>query len=138
MQIVYYMALLNTFGESLFNRLFRRIILMNWRSMDPLLREIGLPRKTEKMLIGDRGYFDNPDVDPETPEWQGENVIVLPGGRYYGHGIGIGTAEQIIRALNANRRENAARSAFLLDSASRPDFRRLASLFYEAGTLPAA
>lgn len=138
MQIVYYMALLNTFGDDLFDKLFRRIVLMNWRSMDPLLREIGLPKKTEKMLIGDRGYFDNPDVDPKTPEWQGENVIVLPGGRYYGHGIGIGTAERFIRALNANRREGAARSAFLLDSVSRPDFKRLASILHAAEASPAA
>jgi ubiquitin len=54
---------------------------------------------------GDCRYFKNPDVNPETPQWQGENVIDLNDGKYYGHGIGIRTADEIINALNERRKE---------------------------------
>jgi protein-glutamine gamma-glutamyltransferase len=132
MVIVYYKALLEVFGEELFDRLFSDIFLMNWHITEPLLREIGTPQRVSDILLGDRGYFANPDVNPQTPQWQGENVIVLPGGLYYGHGIGIHNAERIIAALNANRREGATRSAHFLDSAARPNFKRLAEVYYRS------
>jgi len=128
MVIVYYRALLQAYGETLFDTLFPDIYLMNWHGVDPRLRSIGMPRSVKDALPGDRQYFDNPDVDPKTPEWQGENVIVLQGGRYYGHGVGIRTAEQMIRALNFNRKPGATRQAYLRDTAGRPDFKMLASL----------
>lgn len=132
MVIVYYRALLDVFGRELFNRTFPKIYLMNWHSIDPLLREIGKPKQAADILPGDRGYFSNPDVDPETPEWVGENVIVLPGALYYGHGVGIRTAREIIAALNANRRRGDARPAYFMDSVGRPDFKKLAAVYEEA------
>lgn len=132
MVIVYYRALLGVFGAELFDRQFPDIYLMNWHVTDPLLRAVGTPRRAEDVLLGDRGYFANPDVDPETPQWQGENVIVLPGPLYYGHGIGIETADRIISALNANRKDGASRSAYFLDSVGHPDFRRLADVYHRA------
>jgi protein-glutamine gamma-glutamyltransferase len=128
MMIVYYKALLETYGEALFDELFPDIYLMNWHAIDPLLRAVGMPRNSEDTLPGDRKYFENPDVNPKTPEWQGENTIALPDGRYYGHGVGIRTAEQMVRALNANRRMGATRSAYLRDATGRPDFRMLSGL----------
>ena len=124
MVIVYYKALLEVFGDELFDATFPKITLMNWHALDPLLKEVGLPRPVADVLLGDRGYFDNPDVNPETPQWQGENVIVLPDDLYYGHGIGIRTADEIIRALNGNRFEGATQPAEFLDSLARPNFKK--------------
>ena len=80
-------------------------------------------------LPGDRRYFANPDVDPLTPQWQGENVIDLSGDKYYGHGLGVHNAEAIVRALNENRSEDADESAHLLDSAGLPNFKRLFDIY---------
>ncbi|NLL38944.1 MAG: protein-glutamine gamma-glutamyltransferase [Clostridiales bacterium] len=129
MVIVYFKALLNVFGTSLFNRLFRSIYLMNWHSLDPLLREIGVPKPVTDILPGDRAYIKNPDVDPKTPELQGENVIVLSDNLYYGHGVGITTSERIIRFLNQNRFRGATRSAYMLDSVSRPNYKKLEEIY---------
>ncbi|MDF1493475.1 protein-glutamine gamma-glutamyltransferase [Caproiciproducens sp. CPB-2] len=125
MMIVYYKALLSVYGEALFDKTFPKIELMNWHHIDPLLREVGYISKRDVYLPGDRRYFANPDVDPLVPQWQGENVIDLGDGKYYGHGIGIRNADQIIRALNQNRSEDADEDAHLLDSAGRPNFNRL-------------
>ncbi|MDR1629917.1 MAG: protein-glutamine gamma-glutamyltransferase [Oscillospiraceae bacterium] len=125
MVIVHYKALLEVYKKELFERTFTSIYLMDWELRQPLLREISVPRKVSELLLGDRGYFNNPDVDPKTPWWQGENVIVLPNNLFYGHGIGIRTADQIIQSLNRSRRQGATRTAYLMDSAARPNYQRL-------------
>lgn len=125
MIIVYYKALLNVYSKSLFNEQFPVIHLMNWHYLDSKLAETGLLRKVADYLPGDRRYFANPDVDPETPYWQGENVIDLGKGLYYGHGVGIYNKDVFVRVLNRNRR-NGDESAYLLDSVGRPDFKKLA------------
>lgn len=126
--IVYYKALLDTFPEELFDRLFPEIYLMNWQHLDS---ELGITQynKPADYLPGDVRYFKNPDVDPLTPEWQGENVFDLGRGRYYGHGIGIGTADEIIDALNRHRESDSETSAYLLDLAKRLNFKGLAQVY---------
>jgi protein-glutamine gamma-glutamyltransferase len=128
MMIVYYKALLDVYGDALFNKTFPRIELMNWHNINRPLREVGQMKKTKDFILGDRRYFVNPDVDPVTPQWQGENVIDLDGKKYYGHGIGIADAETIIRALNRHRSEDADESAYLNDMVGRPNFIRLANI----------
>lgn len=135
--IIYYKALLNVYGGKIFNNTFSKIYLMDWNITEPLLEEAGAPKAEKDILLGDRGYFNNPDFNPKTPEWQGENVIVLPDSLYYGHGIGITTADAIIQALNSERKEDAARSAYLLDSVGRPDFKKLSDVYYKAASRPA-
>ncbi|MCR4434798.1 MAG: protein-glutamine gamma-glutamyltransferase [Clostridiales bacterium] len=128
MVIVYYKAVLDVFPEELFNRLFPEIYLMNWSHLD---RDLGIREygPGEDDLPGDGMYFKNPDVNPLTPEWQGENVIYLGNGKYYGHGIGISDEKEIIRALNDNRISGSTVSAYRLDSVKRLDFKYLAQKY---------
>lgn len=129
MEIVYYKAMLEVMGDDSFNQLFNSIYLMNWDVREPLLREIGRPKKEKDMLLGDRAYFKNPQVNPETPQWQGENVIILPNERYYGHGIGIRTADEIIDSLNNNRRSGSTQTAYLMDTVARPNFKKISDAY---------
>jgi len=128
MLMVYYLALAEVFPERAFREVFRNIYLMNWHRIEDPLREVGVMRHTGDYLPGDRRYFKNPDVEPTTPEYQGENVIDLGGGLYYGHGAGIQRAEALIRMLNQNRRADADEETYLLPGVARPNFARLAAL----------
>ncbi len=128
MVIVYYKALVDILPEELFNSLFPDIYLMNWQHLDSDLGIVDHIRVTD-YLPGDGRYFKNPDVDPITPEWQGENVFDLGNGLYYGHGLGILDADRIINALNERRLPDSTTTAYLLDSAKRPGFKRLADKY---------
>lgn len=130
--IVFYLALAEILPEVLFNELFANLYLMDWKYLD---KDLGVRSyRIKDTLPGDCLYFDNPDVDPDTPEWQGENVIKLINGRYYGHGIGIRSAEGVIRALNQNRRPRASESAFLTDTVVKPDYKYLYERYASART----
>lgn len=41
------------------------------------------------LVPGDLVYFKNPQVNPATIEWQGENTIYLGNFFFYGHGVGV-------------------------------------------------
>lgn len=125
MVIVYYKALLTVYGTEKFNRLFPSIYLMNWHNLDPKIASSSTLVDTDYYLLGDRRYFANPDVSPETPEWQGENTIQLPNDLYYGHGLGIATPKQILTLLNQARKDGATKSAYLRDTVGRLDFKAL-------------
>ncbi|MCI2256567.1 protein-glutamine gamma-glutamyltransferase [Domibacillus sp. PGB-M46] len=125
MVIIYYHALLNTIGESLFNRLFQTIYLYSWHA-DP---DLGIkPLYKSRFLPGDIVYFRNPDFNPQTPQWRGENAVVLEDDMYFGHGLGIKTAERMIHALNQRRIPGADQSAYLTNVVVRPSFKHLATL----------
>ncbi len=121
--IIYYHAVLNSIGEYLFNQLFQNLYLYSWHT-DP---DLGIQSiHTDYFLPGDVVYFNNPDVNPETSWWRGENAVSLGDGTYFGHGLGIGTVEQIIGALNKTRKPGSNRSAYLTNVVVRPSFKHLA------------
>lgn len=128
--IVYFKAMVDVLPEKLFDKLFPDIYLYSWRHLDADLgiHEVENPHD---YLPGDCRYFANPDHAKDKPEWQGENAIDLGRGMYYGHGMGIKTGTDIIRELNDSRRTGARVRAHLLPSVKIPDFKYLASKYYE-------
>lgn len=131
--IIFYRAVLDLLGDAMFNRLFGGLLLYSWHS-DSDLRLV-VSRGVE-VFPGDVLYFANPDVSPATPEFQGENAVVLAEDVYFGHGIGIASASQIILALNRVRRPGAVRSAYLTDEVVTLHFRYFFNL--AAGQPPTA
>lgn len=117
MVVILYKGVLDSIGAEAFNRHFNQLVLYDWQ-YDSDLQLI----QTSKAAAGDVVYFENPDFNPQTPEWQGENAIVLDNGLYFGHGLGISSAESIVDALNAKRKPGSTTSAFLSDLIVHPDF----------------
>jgi hypothetical protein len=62
---------------------------------------------------GDRVYFNNPHFEPSFTAGQGENTIFLGDGRYFGHGLGIKSKEQIVKKLNNLRKPGATKKAYM-------------------------
>ena len=125
MIIIYYFAVLNTIGDYLFNQLFQNLYLYSWHA-DP---DLGIRAvNTTYFLPGDIVYFNNPDFNPETPWWRGENAVDLGDGTYFGHGIGIMTAPQIIHELNQLRRPGSTTPAVMDDLVVRPSAAHFATL----------
>jgi protein-glutamine gamma-glutamyltransferase len=131
MVIVMYRATIEAIGEQAFNKYFADLFLWDWNYNDHL-RLITTHNKSE-MLPGDIVYFKNSDHAPSKPEWQGENAVKLGDDLFYGHGIGITTAEIIIDSLNEERVPGSDVSAYLVDDALHPDFKYLQSLSTESG-----
>ncbi len=122
--IVFYKAVLEVIKRDSFNELFANLLLYDWHYD----KDLGIKTKSgDDYIPGDCLYFKNPEVDPETPQWQGENAIYLGNGLYYGHGIGIKTKEGIIAALNKRRKKSATKSAYLLAQTTRVDFKYLST-----------
>nr|WP_295969804.1 protein-glutamine gamma-glutamyltransferase [uncultured Bacillus sp.] len=123
--IIFYHAVLKTIGKALFNQYFQNLYLYSWH-FDP---DLGVQSiRTSQFLPGDVVYFSNPDVNPSTPWWRGENTVLLEDGNFFGHGIGIMTSNEIIQHLNKMRKPDSTTSAFLLNSAARPSFHHLYQL----------
>ncbi|MEF2967674.1 protein-glutamine gamma-glutamyltransferase [Paenibacillus sp. M1] len=134
MVIVLYKGVLEAIGEPSFNNYFAGLVLYDWKyDSDLRIVTIGL----NQTGLGDVVYFNNPDFDPRTPEWRGENAIVLPGGVYFAHGMGIVPAEAIIRSLNGKRKPGSGTSAYLINEAQTLDFayiQRLRSIVARIGS----
>ncbi|MFL0554766.1 protein-glutamine gamma-glutamyltransferase [Paenibacillus barengoltzii] len=126
MMIVMYKAVLDQIGSRAFNTYFTNLYLYDWQYDSDLGFRQGSLRLGP--YPGDILYFKNPDHNPETPEWQGENVIMLGEDRYYGHGIGIRSSAGIIDALNRRRKPGSRRLAYLMDLIIYPNYDHIRSL----------
>ncbi|MDG4655782.1 protein-glutamine gamma-glutamyltransferase [Ectobacillus antri] len=116
MIIVIYKALLDLYTEKTFNKLFADLLLYTW-DYDKDLKLV--TKNGGELLPGDLVYFKNPQVNPATIEWQGENTIYLNDNLFYGHGVGVKTKENIIVTLNTRRFPGAFLSAYLSDLTTR-------------------
>ncbi|MCO7176249.1 protein-glutamine gamma-glutamyltransferase [Sporolactobacillus kofuensis] len=126
MMIIFYKALLETISSQRFNEIFQHLYLWDWQNHPFFpLRNVN---RVGSGVPGDVRYFKNPDVSPQTPQWQGENAVDLSNGLYFGHGIGILPANQIIEELNKFRRPGAMTSAYLMTNATRPNYLSLYAL----------
>ena len=124
MVIVLYRAVIETLGDAVFNDRFANLVLYDWHyDRDLNLRRID----PASVLPGDVVYFSNPDVNPLTPWWIGENAVDMGNGMYFGHGVGVVPGDEIIRALNRNRVPFSTVSASLSDNVIAPDFRVMES-----------
>ncbi|MEC5424828.1 protein-glutamine gamma-glutamyltransferase [Virgibacillus sp. C22-A2] len=126
--IIYYHAVLQVIGETSFNQLFQNIYIYSWHT-DP---DLGIDSTySTYFLPGDVVYFMNPEVDPRVSHWRGENAVVLGEDTYFGHGIGIASADQIIETLNRARKPGASQSAYLTNLVVRPSFKHLMKISLE-------
>ncbi|MDQ0229820.1 protein-glutamine gamma-glutamyltransferase [Metabacillus malikii] len=116
--IIFYKAALESINIEQFNRIYQGLYLRDWRSDEDLPINT---RKGNDFLPGDCLYFNNPEFDPNVSYWRVENAIDLGNGHFFGHGIGIKTAEKMIEALNSRRKPNATVSAYLLSQVTRLD-----------------
>lgn len=124
--IVMYKAVLDQIGPHAFNTYFNDLLLYDWHYDS----DLGFTQTNWLIEAspGDILYFKNPDHNPETPEWQGENVIKLEDDLYYGHGIGIKSSASIIAALNSRRRPGSTVSAYLMNQVIHPNYEHLRGL----------
>ncbi|GIN61265.1 protein-glutamine gamma-glutamyltransferase [Robertmurraya siralis] len=123
--VIYYYAVLNSINLEAFNRIFPNLLVWDW-SYDEDLRII--TKVGTDFIPGDVLYFHNPDY--LYPVWIGENAVYFGDDQYFGHGIGIKSKEEMIRALNTLRKPNAQKSAYLLSQYSRLDFLYLSQFSY--------
>lgn len=126
MVMILYKATIGAIGEAAFDRYFTSLFLWDW-NYDNNLQMITTYRQFD-MQPGDVVYFKNPDHDPNLPEWQGENAIMLGADRYYGHGLGIRSAAEMIASLNRKRVPGSQTSAYLSNEALHPNFNYLSTL----------
>ncbi|MDV2886049.1 protein-glutamine gamma-glutamyltransferase [Alkalihalophilus pseudofirmus] len=125
MVIVYYHAVLNIIGPAKFDQLFPDLYLYSWNFDPDLALQTGF---SAQFVPGDVVYFNNPQYHPQTPEWRGVNAVLLEDGTYYGHGMGIMRADQMIASLNESRAPWATQPAYLTNMVTRPGFAYLASV----------
>ena len=129
--IMLYKAVLETIGDEAFNYYFQNLYLRDWQHDNDLRLVSSFDNRN--IYPGDVVYFKNPDVNPAYMEWQGENAIMLDTNLFFGHGVGIGTGNEIIATLNRARRPGSTVSAYLDNLVIRPDFEAIRYLSSTVG-----
>ena len=119
--LIFYKAVLDSISISHFDWLFQDLLVWDWKHD----HDLGIISKIGSDFIpGDAVYFYNPEYDH--PVWSGENAIYLGKGLYFGHGIGIKTAEGMVNDLNTLRKKDATISAYLISQHTRLNIKYLA------------
>lgn len=131
--IIRYKAIMDLIGKADFDRIMTDMIVGAWKQEadSEALWKISRtgPTKTPpvdpsaipEVPPGEYTYFRNWDVSKEGFDagWQGENVIALGDGLYYGHPFGVVSDDEIIKHLNQNRKAGSTQSATLLNLRAR-------------------
>ncbi|MBM6617845.1 protein-glutamine gamma-glutamyltransferase [Bacillus suaedaesalsae] len=108
--IVFYQAVLKSIGVLHFDSLFQNMYLYSWNGD----ADLGINTShANHFLPGDVVYFDNPDFHPNTPWYRGVNAVAMSNGKFFGHGFGILTAEELLSFLNSFRLPASLRPAYL-------------------------
>lgn len=114
MVIVYYKAMLDVLGDKRFNEVCRDLQIGPWvmeADLERLFVRRGdsIPISEPPLELGEHTYVKNFDVSPEGREagWQGENVIYVGDGLYYGHPFGIVDSQEIRSALDGQRNQGS-------------------------------
>lgn len=123
----YYVAMLDVLGPKDFDRVASDLRIGPWDMENDLERlmiethpdggwnaEVAL-KNPDKLLPGGYYYFRNWDVTDEARArgWQGENVIYLGGGKFYGHGIGLGPGSDFVTKLKAESKPDGKTPSLL-------------------------
>lgn len=123
----YYVAMLDLLGPKDFDRVASDLRIGPWdmeNDLERLMKETHpdggwnaeVPLKNpDKLLPGGYYYFRNWDVTDEARArgWQGENVIYLGGGKFYGHGIGLGPGSDFVTKLKAESKPDGKTPSLL-------------------------
>ena len=124
--ITQYKAMRDLLGARDFDRVAQKLRIGPWQSESTLDEHTRIwghddveatAEKKATLRAGDYGYFKNWDVSPEgaAEGWQGENVVYLGDGRFYGHPFGIADEQTIVDHLNRQRTPGSSKSASFLD-----------------------
>ncbi len=130
--VVYYEAALDLLGPKDFDRVMKDLRIGPWVMEGDLDTHYGTSKpnpsgstydelpKDHAVVPGAYYYFKNWDVTPDAKArgWQGENVIYLGEGKYYGHGIGLGEADMFVSKL-ASEMEAGGKTPSLLNLTAR-------------------
>lgn len=130
--IVHYKAMLDLLGPKDFDAacanlqmgpwVYESTMSTHWKIDGSGSTEATAARR-EALRGGDYTYIRNWEVSDQGRDagWQGENVIALGNGQYYGHPFGIATEDHIVNYLNGHRNAGSTRSASMLDLQARLD-----------------
>ena len=126
--LILYKGILDAIGPKDFDVAFAKTRLFRWEIKADAFKAAEREGNLPGFWPGDHTYFKNPEFDPALPQWQGENVIYLGQGMFFGHGVGTKTGPEIIDALNNIRKPGATQEAKRLKFELRLDGGEIAKL----------